>query len=668
MADKKVQLKDAVGNLLYPKIKTSNVINDANYVTSDQLANAIAAKLTYVEVESLPSSNILLNTVYLVTKAAGETGNLYDEYMYINSKWELLGDKAVSLADYYNKSQVDNLVNAKAALSHTHAQSEITGLVTALAGKSATGHTHTSSDITDFATTVQSLAPKDHTHTFDAILSPSDASITLTSVLAGKSDVGHTHLAADVKYTYTYSGAPSTQYTVAQILEDLKTTNNAQATSITNLESSKANTSHTHAIADVTNLQTTLNGKSATGHTHVMADVTDLAAAMNGKANTSHTHAIADVTNLQTTLNNKAALSHTHLATEVTYKDTDSSTAVVLQTYLRDEHSALDTRIINSESTIYSTVESTYRRKDTPIYFADVLKSSTESSVTLVSYVTGLTTPIANHTVSTNTSAHTTDNIATTGAVTSLFTGATITDTFGSIYGAISTKADSSHFHTTDDITIGNITTTYGGNDTSINTILTGMDTDIQSALGSVGANRVTISSSAGTTLDTLVSALDSSSSTFSHQHTGASVTLSGTYSTVQALADALATTFAAISHTHTSSNVIMADGSTTVEDAINGKAASAHTHVGADVTVTYKASSYTTNLNNALTTIDARIDSTNSTVATKAAIASPALTGTPTTPTPTASSADGMIANKAYVDGLITNLVGSSITFEVID
>lgn len=46
----------------------------------------------------------------------------------------------------------------------------------------------------------------------------------------------------------------------------------------------KANTSHTHAIADVTSLQTALDGKSDTGHTHTIANVTGLQAAIDSKA------------------------------------------------------------------------------------------------------------------------------------------------------------------------------------------------------------------------------------------------------------------------------------------------------------------------------------------------------------------------------------------------
>ncbi len=70
----------------------------------------------------------------------------------------------------------------------------------------------------------------------------------------------------------------------------------------------KANSSHTHAISDVTGLQTALDGKAASVHTHAIADVTGLQTALDGKAASSHSHAIADVTGLQTALDAKAPL------------------------------------------------------------------------------------------------------------------------------------------------------------------------------------------------------------------------------------------------------------------------------------------------------------------------------------------------------------------------
>lgn len=70
----------------------------------------------------------------------------------------------------------------------------------------------------------------------------------------------------------------------------------------------KASSVHTHPIADVTNLQSSLDAK---------ADASATTTALAGKASTVHTHAISDVTNLQTSLDGKAAASHTHTASQI---------------------------------------------------------------------------------------------------------------------------------------------------------------------------------------------------------------------------------------------------------------------------------------------------------------------------------------------------------------
>lgn len=54
--------------------------------------------------------------------------------------------------------------------------------------------------------------------------------------------------------------------------------------------SGKANVSHSHAISDVTNLQTTLDGKAASTHTHTIAQITSLQATLDAKAAASHDH------------------------------------------------------------------------------------------------------------------------------------------------------------------------------------------------------------------------------------------------------------------------------------------------------------------------------------------------------------------------------------------
>ncbi len=80
----------------------------------------------------------------------------------------------------------------------------------------------------------------------------------------------------------------------------------------------KANSTHSHAIADTTGLQAALDGKAASTHTHAISDTTGLQTALDGKASTSHTQAISTITGLQTALDGKAASVHTHAIADVT--------------------------------------------------------------------------------------------------------------------------------------------------------------------------------------------------------------------------------------------------------------------------------------------------------------------------------------------------------------
>ena len=61
--------------------------------------------------------------------------------------------------------------------------------------------------------------------------------------------------------------------------------------------SGKADKRHTHAIGDVSNLQSALNSKSNTGHTHTISNVSGLQNALNNKSSTGHSHSTATTTN-----------------------------------------------------------------------------------------------------------------------------------------------------------------------------------------------------------------------------------------------------------------------------------------------------------------------------------------------------------------------------------
>lgn len=61
--------------------------------------------LKYQIVESLPTKDIDNYTIYLLSANNGDS-NIYDEYMYINSKWELIGTSQAALKNYATKNEL----------------------------------------------------------------------------------------------------------------------------------------------------------------------------------------------------------------------------------------------------------------------------------------------------------------------------------------------------------------------------------------------------------------------------------------------------------------------------------------------------------------------------------------------------------------------------------
>lgn len=84
----------------------------------------------------------------------------------------------------------------------------------------------------------------------------------------------------------------------------------------------KSDKTHTHAVADVSGLQSALNDKAA------QIDLDALETIVEGKANTSHTHSIGNVTNLQTTLDTKQA-TITGAATTITGSNLTTNRALI---------------------------------------------------------------------------------------------------------------------------------------------------------------------------------------------------------------------------------------------------------------------------------------------------------------------------------------------------
>lgn len=95
--------------------KISQLTNDANYITKEVtgLTNYYDKSNTYTKAEvnslltstidlqvvtSLPTTNIPEKTIFLIKKTDTGTDDIYDEFMFVSGKWELLGTTQIDLS------------------------------------------------------------------------------------------------------------------------------------------------------------------------------------------------------------------------------------------------------------------------------------------------------------------------------------------------------------------------------------------------------------------------------------------------------------------------------------------------------------------------------------------------------------------------------------------
>lgn len=89
---------------------TSDIPNMSNYYTKAQIDSKIAAipTLSYQVVSELPTTDISTTTIYLLARSSSSSQpDIYDEYLYVNSQWEIIGSTSTDLSNYYTKSEVD---------------------------------------------------------------------------------------------------------------------------------------------------------------------------------------------------------------------------------------------------------------------------------------------------------------------------------------------------------------------------------------------------------------------------------------------------------------------------------------------------------------------------------------------------------------------------------
>lgn len=118
--------------------KTSQITNDSSFQTESQVSSAITKAISgvsgfkYAVVETLPQAGVA-GTIYLkANNGSGE--NVYDEFIWVNSKYEQLGTKQIDLSGYALKSQlptkVSQLSNDSGYQNATQVAEKVTSTIT----------------------------------------------------------------------------------------------------------------------------------------------------------------------------------------------------------------------------------------------------------------------------------------------------------------------------------------------------------------------------------------------------------------------------------------------------------------------------------------------------------------------------------------------------------
>lgn len=93
---------------------TNDLTNGAGYQTASEVQSAISTAIGNISgfsfeiVENLPATGST-SKVYLKLKSPSETGdNIYTEYIFVNNKWEVIGDTSVSL-DFLTNTEIGQI-------------------------------------------------------------------------------------------------------------------------------------------------------------------------------------------------------------------------------------------------------------------------------------------------------------------------------------------------------------------------------------------------------------------------------------------------------------------------------------------------------------------------------------------------------------------------------
>lgn len=120
-------ISDKTVNIATPT-KTSDITNDSGFITNitnnlvnyylksevytkEEVQSLISrvSSLDLIKVDALPIEDIKTSAIYLLPKVQNEENNIYTEYIYMDGKWETIGDTSVDLSQYALNKDVNEL-------------------------------------------------------------------------------------------------------------------------------------------------------------------------------------------------------------------------------------------------------------------------------------------------------------------------------------------------------------------------------------------------------------------------------------------------------------------------------------------------------------------------------------------------------------------------------